>query len=118
MSNHTYLSKRNLPLLYVGPPGKVPIVTLENYTKWYDIYLVMPDGSVQTVDSHLILEVVDEETSKDHPCLWGDHLYHPVLIEKLAKKLGAQYDERAQEVAAGRWYYESDIPLGPILPED
>lgn len=111
MSNQTYLSKRNIPLLYIGEPVSVPVLTLENYTKWYNIYLVMPDGAVDTVNSDVILDIVSQYQSREYPCLWVDHLYHPFLLEKLAEKLNAELDERAQEVAAGRWYFESDIQL-------
>lgn len=118
MKNQTYLSKRNIPLLYIGKPVSVPVLTLENYTKWYSIYLVMPDGTVDTINSDVILEIVSQYQSREYPCLWVDHLYHPLLLQKLAEKLNAELDERAQEVAAGRWYYESNQPLGNPYPSN
>lgn len=97
-----YLSPRGNPLLYVREPTTVPIVTLENYTKWYEIFLVMPDGSVQEIDSDLIFDIDDSKVG----CLWIDHLYHPRLLYRIAERLNACVDERAVEVAAGRWMIE------------
>lgn len=98
--NRVYLSDRGIPLLYVAEPCEVPVVTLENYTKWYDVYLVMPDGSVQVVEG--VLALVD----KFDDAWWVDHLYHPRLLYRLAQVLNATVDERAIEVAAGRWMIE------------
>lgn len=113
MSSQTYLSKRNIPLLYIARPPTKPVITMENYTKWYDIYIVHSDGSVEVVSPELIEEVKDECSDKEYTCLQYDHLYHPYLLQRIAIKLNAFLDERALEVAAGRWYFESDQPLGP-----
>lgn len=99
----TYLSERGWPLLYVRKPVDVPVVTLENYTKWYEIYLVNPDGGVEKLKSGIILEVCD----KWPDARWVDHLYHPRLLYRVAEYLGASVCERAVEVAAGRWIMES-----------
>jgi hypothetical protein len=99
-----YLSERGQALLYVGEPCSIPVLTLENCAKWYEgLYMVMPDGRVQKVDIEVTSMVMD--THRD--ALWVDHLYHPRLLWRLAKHLGATLDERAHEVAIGRWMLES-----------
>lgn len=98
--NRTYLSNRGIPLLYVGKPCDIPIVTLENYTKWYEVYLVMPDGSVQVAEGTLAL------LDKFEDAHWVDHHYHPRFLYRLAQVLNGTVDERAVEVAAGRWMIE------------
>ena len=108
MSIRTYQSARGHLLLYVGEPSEKSIVTLENYTKWYNIQVILPDGNVGIVDPAFILKCADECPSGKR---WIDHLYHPVLLEKIAEKLDAELCERAHEVAAGRWYLESGCPL-------
>lgn len=108
--NFTYLSWRNLPLLYVGKPLDKPVLTLENYTKWYRVQLVMPDGSVQDVESGKILEADDKIQVNG----WVDHLYHPQLLIQLARDLDAYTDERAIECAGGRWLRENDA-LEPLI---
>jgi len=114
--NFVYLSWRNLPLLYVGKPLNKPVLTLENYTKWYRVQLVMPDGLVIDVPSGKILAANDKIPIHG----WMDHLYHPKLLIQLAKDLDAWIDERAIEVAGGRWLRENDglhelIELHPEL---
>jgi hypothetical protein len=102
--NRVYLSWRGLPLLYVAEPLGKSVLTLENYTKWYRVQLVMPDGSVQDVESGKILEANDKISIHG----WMDHLYHPKLLIQLAKDLDAWTDERALEAAGGRWLREHD----------
>lgn len=102
--NYTYLSWRGLPLLYVGKPLDKPVLTLENYTKWYRVQLVMPDGSVQDVESGKLLEANDKIDIYG----WVDHLFHPKLLIQMAKDLNAYTDERALECAGGRWMREND----------
>lgn len=112
-----YHSERGYALLYTGQPieGK-SILTLENYTKWYDIHLVNPDGSVSAVD----VRILHDAQEIDSKAQWVDHLYHPRLLYRVAEILKAEFDERAIEVAAGRWMLEkfdcSDIltPLSRI----
>lgn len=100
-----YLSERGHSLLYVDQPVDLPVLTLENYTKWYEgLYLVMPDGAVEKI----AVEVVELVMDKYPDALWVDHLYHPRLLNRLADHLGALLDERAHEVAIGRWMLESD----------
>lgn len=98
-----YLTSHGHSLLYVSEPLDVPVLTLENYTKWYNIYLVQPNGDVVEVDSGIILEV----TAKYPDARWVDHLYHPRLLYRVAEHLGAAMCERSIEVAAGRWVIES-----------
>lgn len=105
-----YLSKRNIPLLYVGDPVDVPIITMENYTKWYGIYLVMPDGSVELVKPDLMM--VAAESLPFLP--FGDHLYHPQLLIQLRRDHGWEVDERAIETAGGRWVREHNSMLETV----
>ena len=100
---HTYLSPRGIPLLYIGKPLDKPVVTLENYTKWYKIYLVMPDGSV--------VEKCVSDVDENHRFLkqhyWVDHLIHPRALYALADQLGGYTEERSLEVAMARWIGET-----------
>ena len=98
-----YRSERGMPSLCQSPSefGK-PIVTLENYCKWYGVYILHPDGRVEGVDPGLLNELAE----KVGHCLMGDHNYHPRLLNELAKHISGQADHRAVEVAAGRWWYE------------
>lgn len=103
MSQHrTYVTRRGHTLLYVGEPVDCPVLTLENYTKWYELHLVYPDGTVTEVDVRDVELVSDQHMD----AVWVDHLYHPRLLHRLARHLNADLDERALEVAVGRWMLE------------
>lgn len=101
--NYTYLSERGLPLLYVGAPLDKAVITLENYTKWYKIYMVLPDGRVDVVRINELEEANDKLSIQG----WVDHLFHPQLLIQLGKDLVAYVDERALECAGGRWMREN-----------
>lgn len=98
----TYKSDRGMALLYVGEPLDLPVITLENYIKWYNIFMVMPDGTVQTVPIEMVQKALDESRT----ALQIDHNFHPELLDRLGELLNAEVDERATEVATGRWVLE------------
>lgn len=103
-NNRVYLSNRELPLLYVREPLDKPVLTLENYTKWYHVFLVMPTGVVEVVDPGA--EWAANDKLRFHGIV--DHLFHPQLLIQLAKDLDVYTDERALECAGGRWLREND----------
>lgn len=111
--NHTYYSDRDHPLLWVAQPLDKPVLTLENYTKWYSQYLVMPDGTVKQVD----VGVIDEVMDKDPSALYVDHWPSPRLLYRMAQHLDCFIDERAIEVALGRWIKEAGRGLGKAVEE-
>jgi hypothetical protein len=94
---HTYNSERGFPLLWTGK-SDVPVITLENCEKWYSIYLVHPDGTVEKVPVGIIQGILDTTDG-----LWVDHFYHPHLLLLLAKHYAGETHSVALEVAAGRW---------------
>lgn len=104
-----YLSERGIPLLCQSPSsfGK-PIVTLENYCKWYGLVILYPDGRVKHVDPEIISECCD----KVDFILTADHNFHPRLINEVAKLIGGEADWRAIEMAGGRWV--SEIMAGEL----
>lgn len=97
-----YYSSRGKPLLYCRAPSDEPVLTLENYTKWYEMWLVMPDGTVQEVPVDLLSETMTIYSE----ALWIDHLFSPRLLYRVAQQMGYYVDERALEVSLGRWIME------------
>lgn len=100
-----YYSERNHPLLYwhtEGFPADCPVITLENYPKWYRIYVVLPTGEVTTAG---IVDIIEIENQSEK-VLYLDHNFHPELLEKLAEQYRGIVDEVSLEVAAGRWSFE------------
>lgn len=98
-ANHTHRSQRNIPLIYIGRHD-VPIVTMENYMKWYGIYVVHPNGVVENVAP----DVLDELCGDDY--FIADHNYHPTLLRRVAKHFNGEVDPVSLEVALGRWKME------------
>jgi hypothetical protein len=98
----TYVSPRGIPLL-TQQVSSFPIVTLEDYVKWYGADILWPDGRVENVNVDWYCEIVREYPK--YP-LMGDHNYHPFLLEKIAERIGGQVCWKAREMATGRWINE------------
>ncbi|MFO5701771.1 hypothetical protein ACLBSN_31875, partial [Klebsiella pneumoniae] len=60
--------------------------------------IVYPDGRVEWVDTDLLAEI--ERESKFS--VMGDHNYHPILLDKVAEKIGGVACEVARELMTGR----------------
>lgn len=90
-------SERGFPLLWQRQCDE-PIITVENYEKWYNLFVVHPDKRVEVVDSSLILELSEKGSS-----LWIDHEFHPRLLLLVAQRYGGCAHAEALEMAAGRW---------------
>lgn len=95
---HTYITDRGFPLLWMGKSDE-PVVTLENYEKWYSVYVVFPDNTIEKVDAGLLGELSDGE-------FWFDHYFHPELLRRVAKYYKGFADNMAIEAATGRWCLE------------
>lgn len=109
-----YKSERGFPLLCQQAIG-VPVVTLENYEKWYHIYVIQPNGIVEIVDPGLVVELASKET------LLIDHEFHPKLLLLIAQKIGGSVHPVSLEVAAGRWIMSDHslcVEMSYFLNED
>lgn len=108
-----YVSDRGIPLLCQTPSsfGK-PIVTMENYEKWYGLQILYPNGRVDNADPGML----DDICTRVGHYLMGDHNYHPRLLNELAKQLGGEADWRAVEMTGGRWVSEQMNGELPGLP--
>lgn len=95
----TYYSDRRIPLVFNYLPATCPVLTVENYLKWYSLYAVKPDGTVRVVPyteySHL--------EDKFGGMLWADHCLNPAAYEDIAEELNMLTDSNSQDMIAGRW---------------
>lgn len=98
----THVSHRGLPLVYSGMPCDQPVITVENYMKWYDLYLVNPDYSVTVFDHY---ESLYHELSREFATvtLVGDHMWHPSYVMELEKRTGYILCNESLEMITGRW---------------
>lgn len=94
-----YLSDRGIPLVYNHAPQDKPVLTVENYLKWYAFYLVMPNGSVEVLpyDRYRHLEGVE-----GLPYLWGDHVPHPAAYDRICEELAFYSDCNSADMITGR----------------
>lgn len=91
-------SHRDIPLVMTEPNSQGPLLTVENYVKWYDIYIVFPDGRIQKVPYELFWE--GKGTG------WHDHVPNPKACQMVAEKLNAEWDECSFEMIVGRYMME------------
>ena len=98
-----YESKRGIMLLCQTPSDK-PILTAENYTKWYDLFVLFPDGSVKGLND-LGIDLFEVE-GMVCGCPHRDDNFHPEIWRRLCKEQDWYICEMAMEVAAGRWAVE------------
>lgn len=89
-----YFSDRQLPLVYhhAMRPTDKPVLTVENYLKWYCLYLVRPDGSVEAVDF-----------PEDGYC---DHVPFPAAVLRMADERGWHVCTESMEMMIGRFMLE------------
>jgi hypothetical protein len=95
---HSYKSDRGIPLVYLGPPPaplEPGILTVENYLKWYEIYVVLPSGLV----SPLPMGVLDRYHKECHGATaWRDHVPHPDYCWWIPEAYPDQYDWDSQSL--------------------
>jgi len=87
-----YFSDRGIPLLYNSKPLDRPILTVENYSKWYKLFLIMPDGSV--------------EIDKNYYEHWVDHCPVPMFLEKYCEEHDFILPDETMEIILGRYLIE------------
>ena len=114
----THVSSRGLPLVYSGMPCDRPVITVENYLKWYDLYLVNPDCSVTVFDHY---EELYDVLSSEFPTvtLVGDHCWNPSYVLELEKRTGYILCNESIEMITGRWVRDhlDDSKLALALSE-
>ena len=95
MSNYTtYFSDRGIPLVFnrVLDSTGTPVLTVENYLKWYTLYLINPDASVVSI------------CFPDNG--YCDHVPYPSAVEILAEENGWYLCEESMAMIVGRYYME------------
>ena len=92
-----YYSERGKQLIYIGSPADKPIITIENYTKWYNLYKVDTDGTVTKITD----DIPD----------WLDHCPIPNSVLTYAKEKNWYIDEQSMEIIIGRLIKEKPETL-------
>lgn len=92
-----YYSERGKQLIYIGSPADKPIITIENYTKWYNLYKVDTDG--------IVTKITDDIPD------WLDHCPIPNSVLTYAKEKNWYIDEQSMEMIIGRLIKEKPETL-------
>lgn len=105
-----------------GNPKKAPILTVENYQKWYGFHLVHAPikraGGIlglasKPVDPNIYAEACQEARKRyGLESVEGDHVYHPAVFVEAARLLDVQLCDQSLEMVTGRWYMEGNGGLG------
>jgi len=82
----------------------VPTITVENYCKWYTLYVVHPDNRVELL---FFPGYDNQEDVPESGVGFIDHVPNPKAVSKMAKRLGYDIDERSYECMVGRWFMET-----------
>ena len=96
MDRQTYFSEHGIPLVYEQVGHTTEILTVENYIKWYSIYLIRTNGVVHRVDESNFNQSFEGTA-------WNDHAPTPAYCEWLAGQLGAKWDSCSLDMVVGRW---------------
>lgn len=99
---NTYYTDRRQPLVFHGIPEEVPVITVENYIKWYEPWLVLPDGSIRKVT----FEEMEPHAVALDTFAMGDHVFNPAVIARMAQENGWLVDTNAMDMIVGRWIQE------------
>lgn len=96
-----FFSDRGFPLTHrriKDHNWDIPVLCVELHTKWYRLYLVMPDNTVRTC--------ADWDILKNQYQDYCDHVWSPKTIAFLGQALGFNIDEQTLELVTGRWIHE------------
>lgn len=92
-------STRGIPLVYTGDPSPYrPILTIENYPKWYTLFAITTESEVKEV-------TFDEISFGDEPT-FTDHCFNPAAVDALVREKNYEIDETSFELIVGRWMIE------------
>lgn len=99
-----FYSDRGIPLVYhsiVGKTRDYTVLTIENYLKWYSLYLVKPDNTVEPCSWENLDRLVEPGESP-----WCDHVPNPVAVANLAMAREWYLCDESLEMIIGRWERE------------
>ena len=104
------VSDRGKPLamsrtIDVAHPKLMPIITVELYIKWYDLYVVQAGGIAYKFDAAFpgVWDTVERKFDGSAYC---DHVFNPKFVGELAGAIGGIVDDLAYELMIGRWEQE------------
>lgn len=92
-------SKRGHALMFSARSADPPVVTVENYCKWYALQVVMPSGDITEYDFGQLEPYATHYVS--------DHVPSPLAVVRWARATGFEVHSESLEMMLGRWLLES-----------
>lgn len=92
-------SKRHHLLMFGARSADPPVVTVENYCKWYALQVVMPSGAIVEYDFEQLEPYAENYVS--------DHVPSPLAVVRWARAMGFEVHAESLEMILGRWLLES-----------
>lgn len=96
-----HYSKRNQLLSHFGEV-EMPTIAVELYEKWYSLWLLKPDSTVEAI-MFPDYDFPSSEISSPSAC---DHVPNPDHVEQLCLDKGYQIGDFTKELLVGRWETE------------
>lgn len=100
------VSNRNIKLITQAHDRRY--LTAEDYQKWYTLYIINIDGSVEKLN----WEINEKVTNLLICGGWCDHCINPLVFIEIANILGLSYDENTLNAVLDMWlinYLDGDI---------
>lgn len=96
-------SPRGMPLMWMLAPGVKPTLTVENYLKWYELFLLHPNGEIESVP---FSKLDDPAFCYSDESAYCDHVPNPAAVYRYAEANDYHLDDQAFEMIVGRWELE------------
>jgi hypothetical protein len=90
-------SPRGFSLFYSEHGCDVPVLTVEAYEKWYELFLVHPDGRVESISFNELERFCGDGSP------YADHAPNPNAVRLLVEARGWRLSELTFELMIGRW---------------
>lgn len=108
-----YYSKDDTPLLFYETVEQMAVrtkivLTVENYSKWYRLWLVDTRGKVTT----LAFDVLEPFAAKIGQSAYCDHVPNPSAIAAFCENRDIIFHDVTQEAIIGRWEIEYNNHYG------
>lgn len=108
----TYLSKRNIPLILKHLPDKnEPLLTIENWEEWDNIYTIDDEAIIISVFDDLYFSrqysaLIDKYKNQNKISYYKHNngfIWNPEFLIDFADEIGYVWETMSFEMIAGRW---------------
>jgi hypothetical protein len=106
MKTKYYYSERDIPLVFYKEKGfrlSQPVLTVENYSKWYKLHLIKNEKVIEYYPDEKILKYLE---NRFETYFISNHCFNPIIVQKIAEIEKFHLCEQSLEMIIGRWELE------------